>query len=225
MTTEEKKSRRRDAAASPADMREEIKRVSIELLIKYGYRGFRFDDIAVRLKKTRGNIHYHFGRKQFLVEELLVEYVVDTMARNRAILLDEHQTLNVKIQRLREFNFERYKKYNRSGYGSKPWSLIARMRADHDLLTLRGKKALKDYAQNLNAAILQAALIAKQNGELSARAPVEDIAMVLSGIANAGPAITQDAGNFEQLERLYEGFLRILMQGYSGAKAPHRAEA
>lgn len=62
------------------------------------------------------------------------------------------------------------------------------MRTDHDLLTLRGKKALKDYAQNLNAAILQAALIAKQNGELSACAPVEDIATLLSGIANAGPA-------------------------------------
>jgi hypothetical protein len=73
-------------------------------------------------------------------------------------------------------------------------------------------------------AILQAVLIAKQNGELSVRAPVEDIATLLSGIANAGPAITQDAGTFEQLEQLYDGFLRILMQGYGGAKEPYQAD-
>ena len=52
-------------------MRERIKQVAAELLIKHGYRGLSFRQISDLLNTTRANLHYHFGSKDGLVEEVL----------------------------------------------------------------------------------------------------------------------------------------------------------
>ena len=44
-------------------MKDDIKRVAAELLIKDGYQGFRFRDVAETLGVTRANVHHHFGTK------------------------------------------------------------------------------------------------------------------------------------------------------------------
>ena len=40
-------------------MKEKIKTAATELLIRNGYQGFRFRDVADCLKTTRANIHYY----------------------------------------------------------------------------------------------------------------------------------------------------------------------
>ena len=44
--------------------------------------------------------------------------------------------------------------------------------------------------------------------------PVEDIALQLVSIANSAGPITQDAGDFDRLEQLYEAFARIMTQAF-----------
>ena len=66
-------------------MRDQIKDLARELLIKHGYRGVSFGDLAEALETTRANIHYHFGNKERLVEEVLEEYIDVTSAQLHAI--------------------------------------------------------------------------------------------------------------------------------------------
>ncbi|MGK8890307.1 TetR/AcrR family transcriptional regulator [Burkholderia gladioli] len=58
-------------------MREKIKQVATELLISRGFNGTSYGDIATRLGVTTTNIHYHFGNKQALVDEVVADYVAE----------------------------------------------------------------------------------------------------------------------------------------------------
>lgn len=118
-------------------MRNQIKKIAEELLIRHGYRGLRFQDIAEKLDITRGNVHYHFGNKEKIAEEVIVDYVRETLAKFHLIWSSKTSTLTEKILSTVELNRNRYNAFNASGKQGQPWSLIARMRIDHDLLALR----------------------------------------------------------------------------------------
>src|SRR6266508_6004855 len=111
-------------------MRERIKLLAEDLLIRNGYRATSFGLIAKRLKITRANIHYHFGNKRALVEEVLEDYVAATSERLREIWTTSDVALTEKIELMTEYSRRRYAKYNRPGKTGRPWSLIARMRQD-----------------------------------------------------------------------------------------------
>jgi len=87
-----------------------------------------FGDLAAALKTTRANIHYHFGHKQTLVEEVLVDYVRETTEAMREIWTVSQVPLVEKIERNVEYSRQRYLKYNKPGREGRNWSLIARMR-------------------------------------------------------------------------------------------------
>lgn len=201
-------------------MRERIKRAAAELLVKHGYRGLRLGDIADRLGTTRANIHYHFGTKQKLVEEVVEDYLHETLARFRAIWLDEVASLAEKIQGTMEFNRERFRRFNRRGGSAKPWSLIARMRHERELLTDRTNASLSNFGVEIDAMITQAVELAKARGELAPDAPVRDIALQVSGIANTSGALTMDTGSFEQVEQLYLAVARVITHAYGRKVAP-----
>jgi TetR/AcrR family transcriptional regulator, transcriptional repressor for nem operon len=196
-------------------MRDSIKGVATELLIKHGYRGLRFGDIAARLGTTRANIHYHFGTKQRLVEEVVDDYLRETLARFRAIWTAEGDSFDDKIRATMAFNRERYRKFNRrADRGGKPWSLIARMRLERDLLSERTNAGLSNFGAELDSMITGAVELAKERGELAPEAPARDIALQVVAIANSAGSITQDVGGFEALEQLYLGFARIVAHAY-----------
>src|SRR3977135_2616125 len=67
----------------PQQMRDRVKELALEFLIKHGYRGVSFGDLADALETTRANIHYHFGNKDGLVEAVLEDYV-DVTSADRA---------------------------------------------------------------------------------------------------------------------------------------------
>ena len=204
-------------------MRDRIKGEATELLIRHGYRGLRFGDIADRLGTTRANIHYHYGTKERLVEEVVEGYLRVTLDRFRAVWLDEGASLDDKIRGTMAFNRERYRKFNRRGAGAKPWSLIARMRLERDLLTERTNAGLRNFAVELESFVTAAIELAKERGELAPDAPVRDIALQLVCIANSAGSITQDAGGFVELEQLYLGFARIVAHAYGrGGEAGQR---
>ena len=205
-------------------MRDRIKGEAAELLIRHGYRGLRFADIAARLGTTRANIHYHFGTKERLAEEVVDDYLRVTLDRFRAIWRDGGASLDDKIRGTMAFNRERFGRFNPDpGDGGKPWSLIARMRLERDLLTERTNAGLRDFGVELDSMITGAIELAKRRGELVPEAPARDVALQLVCIANSAGSITQDAGGFAELEQLYLGFARIVAHAYGrGGEAGQR---
>lgn len=222
-----------DFASAPAQvapapsMRERIKSLALDLLIQQGYRGVSFGDLAAALDTTRANIHYHFGHKRTLVEEVLVDYVRETLTMMKSIWTDQEMPFLRKIETNVEYSRRRYLKYNRPAKEGRPWSLIARMRQDSNVLTPKGDEALQEFARELNALIVGAIEQAKKKGEFVASMPTDDVALQLFSIANSAAPITQDAGSFDRLEQLYMGFARIVIRafGAGGANAVGRRSA
>jgi AcrR family transcriptional regulator len=195
-------------------MRDQIKRLALDLLIQHGFRGVSFGDLAKTLKTTRANIHYHFGSKQKLVEEVLEDYVEDTLSGIEAVLVRDDLSLIEKIEATLAISRRRYAKYNAGGKAGRPWSLIARMRQDSEALTPKGRAALKRFAAGLDKSVTAAVRRAKQRGEFDPSMPAEDVALQWISIANSAGPITQDAGKFERLEQLYMAFGRIIQHAY-----------
>jgi TetR/AcrR family transcriptional regulator, transcriptional repressor for nem operon len=196
-------------------MRERIKAVTAELLVRHGHRGLRFRDVAAALGTTRANLHYHVGTKPQLIEEVIDDYLRETVARFRAVWAAEDASLEEKIEGTMAFNRERHSRFNPPGTGGgRPWSLIARMRLERDLLDERSNARLTAFGAELEAMITEAVRRARERGELAPDAPVRDIALQLVCIANSAGSITIDTGSFEPLEQLYLGFARIVAQAY-----------
>ena len=195
-------------------MRARIKSLALDLLIQHGYRGVSFGVLAKLLGTTRANIHYHFGNKESLVEEVLEDYVEATLAVLKEVWTTPGQSFTSKIGVMVEHSRKRYTKYNSPKKKGRPWSLIARMRQDSDVLTPKGRFALQRFSRELNDCFIRAIEDAKARNELSSRTPVEDVALQLASIANSAGPITQDAGDFDRLEQLYTAFTRILMSAF-----------
>jgi AcrR family transcriptional regulator len=206
--------------------RNRIKALARDLLIQRGYRGMSYGDLAKALKTTRPNIHYHFGNKQDLVEEVIDDYMELTLKQLRGVWTSPGIPLVAKIERTAEHSRNRYLKYNPSGETGRPWSLITRMRQDSDALTLRSRAALTQYGRELYTIIVAAVEEARARGEFARSMPVEDVALQLVSIANSGGPITQDARSFDRLEQLYMSFSRIITQAFGkGARRPRPSAA
>lgn len=209
------------------DMRERIKSLAAKLLIKHGYRGVSFGDIADRLSTTRANIHYHFGNKNSLVEEVTDEYVTATLARFRSIWTDTDTALDLKLDATIAFNRQRYDEFNVGDDDGLSWSLVARMRADSDALSPRSVASVQRFASDLTNAIRVGISCAVARGELSTATPVEDVVAMLVNIINSAGLVTQDAARFDQLELIYRAFLRTVVAAYGSrgrGAAPRKAK-
>lgn len=196
------------------DMRQRIKLLAAKLLIKHGYRGVSFGDIADRLSTTRANIHYHFGNKNSLVEEVTDEYVTATLAKFHSIWTDTSTSLAVKLDSTIAFNRQRYDEFNVGDDDGLSWSLVARMRADSDALSPRSVASVQRFASELTSAIRVGISCAVDQGELSAATPIEDVVALLVNIINSAGLVTQDAARFDQLELIYRAFLRTVDAAY-----------
>lgn len=198
-------------------MREKIKAVATDLLIQRGYRGASFGDIAEALSTTRANIHYHFGNKNALIEEVIENYVSATVARFHEVWTNNHSSLNEKIDATIAFNRERYGGFNSPTDNGHPWSLISRMRGDSDSLSSKSLATLRQFASELGTAVTIGVAGALSRGELSSATPIGDVVVQIVAIVNSAGPITQDAENFARLEHLYRAFLNTTMAAYGAA--------
>lgn len=199
-------------------MREKIKQVAEELLIIHGYHGFRFIDVADRLGLSRSNIHYHFGSKSAIVEEVVLEYIENTLQTwQQTWAPDESEpyiSLFQKIEGAIEFSHRRYLRFNPTGVGGRPWSLISRMRLERDLLTDKAREALVDYRKSVEGYVITGVSRAIDARELRRATPVKDIAAQLVTIIDTADPITRDAGRFDRLRQVYSAFARIIEDAY-----------
>jgi TetR/AcrR family transcriptional repressor of nem operon len=210
---------RPSAEARRASMRDQIKQVATDLLVRHGYRGVSFGNIAPLLGTTRANIHYHFGSKRQLVERVLEEYVEDTLARYRSIWTDPSMSFDDKVKASAAFNRERYVKFNTPHDNGNSWSLISRLRNDSDVIGEAAVDTLRRFGQEIEVYMSEAATMAVRKGEFVADAPVDAIVVQIVSIANTAGQITQDAGNFERLQELYLAFAETVRAAYGSGAA------
>jgi AcrR family transcriptional regulator len=199
-------------------MKEEIKNVAVELLVRNGYQGFRFRDVADLLNTTRANIHYYYGNKLNLAEEVIVDYVEQTLANWEANWRSE-KSFEEKIRGMMESNRQRYLRYNPTGTTANPWSLIGRMRLERDVIGPKAREALAQFGVTLENLVITGLDQAVARGELSNDVPRSDIALQLVSIADSAGPITQDGGNFDRLEQLYRSFSRVVHHAYGSKRA------
>jgi len=91
-------------------MYDSIKDVAKRLLIAHGYHKTTFGVIAKELGITTTNIHYHFGNKNSLVEEVVKDYVAGATEGQKNIWLDETMSLQEKVQAEIAFNRNLFRK-------------------------------------------------------------------------------------------------------------------
>jgi TetR/AcrR family transcriptional repressor of nem operon len=205
-------------------MRDQIKEVATEMLIRHGYLGLRFQQIAEALEITRGNVHYHFGTKEALTDECVVDYTTTTIGIFRNIWLNQDIRLEDKINQTMLSNYRRYLKFNPTETTVHPWSLIARMRSERNLLSKKSLGALNEFSAQLENLITEGVRCSVKNGELREDSPVNQIALQIVLLCNSADPIIQDAGTFDRLAQLYRGFLNIIEHAYGIRQKPVRAK-
>jgi TetR/AcrR family transcriptional repressor of nem operon len=208
---------RRPAGATALGTRERIKRVTTELLVKHGFRGTNFRTIAERLATTTTNIHYHFGNKGNLVEEVVRDYVGDASLRQKQIWLDDGVALRQKLRNAAILNHQRHRKFNRGRRTNRPWSLIGRLRLEIDMLTPAAVAALGSFTVDVNAYVRVAVDAAASRGELRADAPLDHITVLLATVVNSGAVLAQDAGSLEGLDKLFAALDEVIFSPYGSS--------
>ncbi|WP_398464815.1 TetR/AcrR family transcriptional regulator [Tardiphaga sp.] len=201
-------------------MRDKIKSTTADLLVKYGYRGVSFREISEILSTTRANLHYHFGNKSGLVEEVLEDYARGTIERYTDVWTDPETTLREKIAATVAFNRERYNKFNPNGDKGHPWSLMIRLRSDRDALTPKMQSILQSTSHEFESLVRIGVGLAVRAGEFRENAPQQKIVIQLATIIHYAGSVTRDSGRFSRLSELWEATLSTIEAAYgTGAKA------
>jgi TetR/AcrR family transcriptional repressor of nem operon len=213
------------SADGKGDMRLNIKQLAGRLLTLHGLNGMSFRDIALELHITTTNIHYHFGNKQGLVDEVVADYVAEVEERHRAIWLAPDSTLVQKLRELVEYNWERYQSVNTGRDGGNTWSLIGRMRLESQALSPKARDCLASFTTTLHELIRAAVDEAWRRGELGEATPRKDLAFLILNIVNSSSVFTHGTGGFDRLEMFFEAFSRVMLSAYAGSAAPEASEA
>lgn len=190
--------------------RSAIKHLAEELLIRHGYRGMGYAEIAERLGITRANIHYHFGSKAALIDEVLADYVSATTDSLREVWADERTGLADKLKQMLVFSRQRYARFNAPGEPVRPWSLISRLRQDQELLSDAGRKRLAAFSTELRDIFAGALSRAATSGEV--RGNVEAATTLLVAIADSAAPITIAEGGFAGLEAAYAALASLTLK-------------
>ena len=192
-----------------SDSRGAIKQLAEELLVRHGFRGMSFADIAERRGITRANIHYHFGSKAALIDEVLADYTTATLGSLRQVWESESTSLLQKLDQMLLVSRERYNRFNLSGGPVRPWSLISRLRQDGDLLSDEGRACLAQFTSELRDIFAKALRRAAAAGEM--RGDVDAAITLLVAIADSAAPITIAEGGFDGLEAAYKALAKLML--------------
>ncbi|MDB5539613.1 MAG: putative TetR-family transcriptional regulator [Devosia sp.] len=193
-----------------SESRSAIKQLASDLLIRHGYRGMGYAEIATQLGITRANIHYHFGSKAELIDEVLADYVAATLDSLRKVWANEGTSLPEKLKQMLVFSRQRYNRFNARGEPIRPWSLISRLRQDQDLLSASGRTLLAKFSTELHDVFAGALSLAAAAGEI--RGDVEAATTLLVAIADSAAPITIAEGGFMGLEAAYGALAKLTLK-------------
>jgi AcrR family transcriptional regulator len=207
-------------ASESASTRDRIKSVAAELYVLRGHDGFSFGDIAAVIGTTRANIHHHFGNKRQLMDEVVVDISANAQARIEQYWMVGSfpltKRLSLQLEDLRRF----YDKFNPEPEDRHVWSPLSRLRHDLTALGEIAIKALEKVNRTYDHALAHAVRAAIAQGELSADAPVDAIVQILRSTLLSCPPMTQDAGSFAEVERLFAALDDVVLKAWPGGASP-----
>jgi TetR/AcrR family transcriptional repressor of nem operon len=198
--------------------RDKIKIVASDLVTMRGYHAVTFREIAEALKTTRANLHYHFGSKDKLIEEVLADYVAVTVEFYRNTFTAPQTSLRDKMRQVRIFLKARYNRFNPDGLTSHPWSLSARLRSDWEALSPQMKETMRAFSSENDISVRIGIGLAVNSGELREDTPQENVALLLVNNILYAANVTRDTQSFDRLTALWEATLDTV-QGAYGTQA------
>lgn len=208
-------------------MRDKIKLAAADLITRRGYHAVTFREIAEAVKSTRANLHYHFGSKDKLIEEVLSDYVTTTANFYRTTFTTPQISLREKMRRIRDFLKDRYDRFNPDGTTSEPWSLAARLRSDWEALSPEMKTCMRNFSAENEISVRIGVALAVSSGELIESTPQEDVALLLVNNILYAANITRDMQSFDRVTAIWEATLDAIEKAYGanpeGADAPAEA--
>lgn len=201
-------------------MRQQILLVAEDLYVLRGYDGFSFAHIAEAVQTTRANIHHHFGDKRQLMAEL-----IENFASNAEQRIAHHwtgveggftQRLDAQLDDLRAF----YNRFNRLAGERNVWSPLSRLRLDLGVLGTLSSDALHRVDLAYDRCLRQAVNDAMCRNELVASTPVDDVSRMLRVMLLSCAPMTQDSGNFHEIEKLFAAMQRMIFAAWAKPARP-----
>lgn len=195
-------------------MRQQILLVAEDFYVLRGYDGFSFAHIAEAVQTTRANIHHHFGDKLQLMAELIEKF-----ASNAEQRIAHHWTgvdgsfaarMEAQVDDLRVF----YNRFNHTPGARNVWSPLSRLRLDLAVLDPLAGHALHRVDLAYDRCLRQAVHDATARGELVTSTPVDDVSRMLRVMLLSCAPMTQDSGNFSEIEKLFATMQRMVFAAW-----------
>lgn len=66
--------------------KEELKKVTWDLILKYGFKSLKVQDVCIRAGVSKMSFYYYFSNKHDIIEEVLKEFFDDTIDSSQKII-------------------------------------------------------------------------------------------------------------------------------------------
>lgn len=213
MITPPKNSKRRRSESGEA-IRRKIKKRATELFIRHGYNGVTFLDLAKDIGINHSLIHYHFGSKESLAEEVLQNFADRGIEENRRIWCDRESRLFDKFIAARDRMYERFILFNPKGKMEHPTGLVSRFSVDVDSISPKMRGLVQATQDSLDQTILEALEIAVERGELVPDTPIYQVMVQISSILYVAGPTARYGWEVTRLDDHFLGTLRMLLKAY-----------
>ena len=205
----------RTPGASTKPMRQQILEVAENLYVLRGYDSFSFAHIAEAVHTTRANIHHHFGDKLQLMAELIAKFSADAQARITHHWINNtgsfSQRLQAQLDDLRRF----YQRFNPAAGDRNVWSPLSRLRLDLQVLGVLAADALHQVDLVYDGCLRGAVTDAIGANELGPDTPIDDVARLLRVLLLSCAPMTQDSGDFAEVEKLFHSMERTIFAAWA----------
>jgi len=200
-------------------VRDKIKNAAVDLITRRGYHAVTFREIAAVVQTTRANMHYHFGSKDHLIEEVLEDYVDEGIETYRRIFTEPNLRLDQKVAEVVKYLRERFDSFNLEAGTAGPWSLTARLRSDWEALSPAMQATMRRFSGEIETLIGIGVALAVSSGELRPETPQDAVCVqLMTGIIYAAN-MTRDTQSFDQFPRLMNAMLETIYGAYAAPGA------
>ena len=179
----------RQRAAAGNLVRGRIKTLATELFRRFGYNGVTFIDIERELEIRHSLIHYHFGNKPVLAEEVLRDFTEAGIEELLEIWGAEDKTLLNKFVMGRDRLYKTLIRYNPDGLIEHAPGLLSRFSLEFESITPSMQAYVLEAQRRLQEIVFRAIEIAIERGELRQTAPKDLLALqIAAAFFVPGPA-------------------------------------
>ena len=199
-------------------VRQRIKTRATEMFIRHGYNGVTFLDLSKELQINHSLVHYHFGTKAKLAEEVLRDFAESGIRENRMIWCSRDHTLFQKFVQARDRMYYRFVLFNPNGTMQHPTGLVSRFSMDAETISPELRKLVVDTQDELDRCVSNAVQIAMERGELRADAPAHRIMLQISSILFVAGPTARYGWEFTRLDDHFRGALETLLLAYGAQK-------